>query len=682
MPGFGNVIISDPEGKEYWYNGIFLTLDRPYHRPAGERTSPGRTPRPSRPATTCSASTTRAPPPTRATTCPARSATASSPTASSALPWDAALRHHHLPRHRRRHQRPRLLAGLRPAGARADASVRPLDPSAEDLGLRRPLGRLPPGEGLPRRRATSRSASSARSSTPSTGRATAASTTSSRRRETRPSASRPASTNLGRREQVGLEDQLLMISTTSVEDPRARALGPPRLLPIGYARRHGIEDRRSSSLVVLVRLCAAAPLPGPSRQPWHPRHRGARDAALLDDVERRSFQFFWDLADPHTLLIPDRAPTPSFSSIAAVGFGLTAYGIGAERGYVTRAEAAERTLATLRSLLAMRQGPEPRGVSGYKGFFYHFLDMKTGRALQDRRAVDDRHLAAHRRRALRAVVLRSATTPPRRRSAPPPRRSTSASTGRGSRRGKPAISMGWTPEEGFHTYDWRGYNEAMIVYVLALGSPTHPIDAGAWGEYTKTVSLGDVLRPGARPLRAALRPPVLARLDRLPRHPGRVHARHGHRLLRELPPRHARRSTPTRSTIRTATATTATRIWGLTACDGPLDATLTIDGRRRTLLQLRRARRRPRARSATTARSRRPPPSRSIVFTPELSIAGPARDARAATASNLYSKYGFLDAFNPTLRTSQASDRAGTSIRRRAGSTSTTSASIRGRSSP
>src|SRR4051812_27570304 len=66
----------------------------------------------------------------------------------------------------------------------------------------------------------------------------------------------------------------------------------------------------------------------------------ADDRALLDDVEHRSFNFFWDLADPQTLLIPDRAPTPSFSSIAAVGFGLTAYGIGAERGYVTRAEAA------------------------------------------------------------------------------------------------------------------------------------------------------------------------------------------------------------------------------------------------------------------------------------------------------------------------------------------------------
>src|SRR6266705_3862113 len=96
--------------------------------------------------------------------------------------------------------------------------------------------------------------------------------------------------------------------------------------------------RMTLALVLLV-SCATVP---------------RRDDALLDDVERRSFHYFWDLADPNTFLIPDRAPTPSFSSIAAVGFGLTAYGIGAERGYVTRDAAAQRTLSTLQSMLAMK----------------------------------------------------------------------------------------------------------------------------------------------------------------------------------------------------------------------------------------------------------------------------------------------------------------------------------------
>src|SRR5258708_25379949 len=137
--------------------------------------------------------------------------------------------------------------------------------------------------------------------------------------------------------------------------------------------------RSFTAIVVLAAfLCSGCLTADPPAKPSVARDRGVGEAALLDDVERRSFRYVWDLGDPHTYLIPDRAPPPSFSSIAAVGFGLTAYGIGAERGYVTRAAAAQRTLATLESMLAMKQGPEARGVSGYKGFFYHFLDMKTG----------------------------------------------------------------------------------------------------------------------------------------------------------------------------------------------------------------------------------------------------------------------------------------------------------------
>src|SRR4051794_11682584 len=148
------------------------------------------------------------------------------------------------------------------------------------------------------------------------------------------------------------------------------------MLPLPVNRSRSLLRMRKFAVVLalssLIASCANAPVrqravvPAPS------------DTALLDDVERRSFHFFWDLADPTTQLIPDRWPTPSFSSIAAVGFGLTAYGIGAERGYVTRGAAAQRTLATLRSLLAMKQGPEAQGVSGFHGFYYHFLDMKTG----------------------------------------------------------------------------------------------------------------------------------------------------------------------------------------------------------------------------------------------------------------------------------------------------------------
>src|SRR5262249_40056180 len=88
-------------------------------------------------------------------------------------------------------------------------------------------------------------------------------------------------------------------------------------------------------------------------------------AGVLRKPEHETFQWFWDLADPGTRLLPHRAPTKSFSSIAAVGFGLTAYTVGAERGWVTRADAAKRTAETLRFLLRAPQGDASRGMTGY-----------------------------------------------------------------------------------------------------------------------------------------------------------------------------------------------------------------------------------------------------------------------------------------------------------------------------
>ena len=69
---------------------------------------------------------------------------------------------------------------------------------------------------------------------------------------------------------------------------------------------------------------------------------------FLTDLEQRTFRFFWETANPKNGLIPDRYPTPSFASIAAVGFGLTAYPIGVDRGYISRAAAGKRVLSTLR----------------------------------------------------------------------------------------------------------------------------------------------------------------------------------------------------------------------------------------------------------------------------------------------------------------------------------------------
>src|SRR5437763_13428875 len=98
-----------------------------------------------------------------------------------------------------------------------------------------------------------------------------------------------------------------------------------------------------------------------------------RSDAFLDTVETRTFRWFWETTNPRNGLVPDRWPTKSFSSVAAIGFGLTSYVIGVERGYVSRADAVARVRTTLDFLYHAPQGAASTGVTGYKGFFYHFL---------------------------------------------------------------------------------------------------------------------------------------------------------------------------------------------------------------------------------------------------------------------------------------------------------------------
>ena len=215
-----------------------------------------------------------------------------------------------------------------------------------------------------------------------------------------------------------------------------------------------------------------------------------RQTAFLDTLERRTFNWFWERSDPNTGLTPDRWPTKSFSSVAAIGFALTAYPVGVERGYVARADAAQRTLNTLRFLYNAPQGPQATNVTGYNGFFYHFLDMQTGYRFEqvELSTIDTSLLLGGvlfcqsyytgsdaTESAIRAyadsIYLRidwawAVHTPS-------------------------VVSMGWKPENGWIPADWRGYDEGMIGYVLALGSPTHPIDAAGWNEWTQTYKWAD-----------------------------------------------------------------------------------------------------------------------------------------------------------------------------------------------
>jgi hypothetical protein len=228
---------------------------------------------------------------------------------------------------------------------------------------------------------------------------------------------------------------------------------------------------------------AAAAVPTLPAGPVAPDASGALSephAVLFDpflgDLEERTFRFFWETANPKNGLIPDRYPTPSFASIAAVGFGLTAYPIGVERGYITRAEARQRALVTLRFFL---KAPNEHG------FYYHFMDMKTGERANDSEVstVDTALLLAgvlfcqsyFDSQNPREIEIRKLADEIYRRvdwTWAQPR--------------APAVALAWTPEQGFSSLDWNGYNEAMLVYLLALGSPTHPISQQAWTLWTST----------------------------------------------------------------------------------------------------------------------------------------------------------------------------------------------------
>ena len=186
-------------------------------------------------------------------------------------------------------------------------------------------------------------------------------------------------------------------------------------------------------------------------------------------------------------LTPDRSPNPDLSSVAAVGFALTAYPIGVEKGWITPRSGGGENAVDLAVSLARPAGPEPQGVMGYKGFFYHFLDARTGhRAAESELSTIDTAL-------LMAGVLDSQAFFDRpdeseraiRKLADQLYRRVDWAWAK-SPKHPPLLSMGWTPEQGYLPFDWQGYNEGMILYLLALGSPTHAIEPPAWDAWTAT----------------------------------------------------------------------------------------------------------------------------------------------------------------------------------------------------
>lgn len=382
----------------------------------------------------------------------------------------------------------------------------------------------------------------------------------------------------------------------------------------------------------------------------------SRDDAFIAELQERTFRWFWEQTPHETGLTPDRWPTPSFCSVAAVGFALTAYGVGVERGWITRTQALERTLNTLRFFRTAPQGPAIAEVIGYRGFFYHFLDATRGRRFEriELSSIDTTLLLggvlfaqsffdgdgageAEVRRLADEIYNRVEWTWMRPRA--------------------PLVAMGWHPEGGgaFIDHDWDQYNEAALLYVLALGSPTHALPDNAWEAWTSRFES----QWGARWGEAHLQFPPLF----------------GHQYshlwidFRGIRDRYieskrldyfenSRRATYAQQAYAIANPggfrDYGDAVFGLTACDGPGDFVHQIGGRRYQFYSY--SARGPGDRDdgtlAPTALAG------SIPFAPEITV--PAlKQIRSRYGDAVYTQYGFLDSFNPTLRDSGVNLRHG-----------------------
>lgn len=206
--------------------------------------------------------------------------------------------------------------------------------------------------------------------------------------------------------------------------------------------------------------------------------------ALLDSLQYTSFQYFWNEANASNGLIRDRSQPGSPCSIASLGFGISAIVIGIDHGWVSRDAGRGRILAALNTLWTKPQGAGATGYIGYKGLYYHFLDMNTAfRTWESEVSTIDSAL-------LFAGILDAkqyfSTSDPLDLEV----RSLADSIYYRAdweffRNNTAGIKMGWKPVTGFSGFGlWIGYNEAMIIYLLALGSPTHPVPASTWNVWT------------------------------------------------------------------------------------------------------------------------------------------------------------------------------------------------------
>lgn len=371
--------------------------------------------------------------------------------------------------------------------------------------------------------------------------------------------------------------------------------------------------------------------------------------AFLDTLQARTFDWFWDETDPLTGLTAARAPSWPFSSIAAIGFAVTANGIGVQRGWISRGEARERTLATLRFLWQAPQGPDSSGVSGYRGFFYHFLDLETGHRFRTVELstidsalllggvlfaqvyFDGDHPDEAAIRALADSIYRRVDWP-------------------FFLQEPPFITMGWRPERGYGPGRWRGYDESILLHILALGSPTHPLEKETYDAYVSTYNWAEFYGQAYVNF-----PPLFG-----------YHFSHIWIDFRGIQDDYTReRGIDYFENTRRATlaqrayaienpndwAGYGPNVWGLSASTGPGSFTLALDGRERRFFGYR-ARGVAEQRIVDDGTLCPAAATGSIPFAPEIALEAVAT-FRELYGDHVFGRYGFFDAFNPTLKSAE-----------------------------
>lgn len=353
----------------------------------------------------------------------------------------------------------------------------------------------------------------------------------------------------------------------------------------------------------------------------------AEDDAFLEDLDKRTFQFFWEHSDPKTGLTLDRSRTGGtppqegeshyrVASIAATGFGLSGMCVAADRRWVTRAEAIERTRNTL-DFFADRAFQK-------NGWFYHWMDAVTGERRWNSEIssidtalllggvltvkqcfADDLQIVKQADQIYRRVDFKWMLN------------------------GDPyLLSHGWRPENGWIPNKWHDYSEEMILYLLAIGSPTHPIPAASWYAWERTWQ-----NYGGYRYLAAVSPLFIhqyshAWVDFRGRREARVP--HVDYYENSVKATRAQRKFFIEVLSKEFTQYSA-NIWGLTASDyvrgyiawGAPPRHEATDG---TVVPC--------------------APAGSLMFTPDISLAA-LKEMKARFGDKIYGRYGFTDAFNP-----------------------------------